>query len=220
VNDSYAAIAAAIAGLPSNGGILVFPEGEYRIDSPLVIDKDNVVLRGDPISSNGWAVSKLSFNFTGTSNSITVTKDSADTAINISSGYTKGSNQLILASAPIWNIGDTIEIKHLNDLDDEEYRYTPNDDGWMEDETDHLVHQITRVASISDNIVIIAEPLNFSLKSELTPQVRRRNFIKIFFVIFQLTKKNFLLMMNRWHLIQLTMEIIMKKNFIGSQIYR
>src|SRR5262245_27794609 len=69
-NDSLfdnAAVAAAIAALGGNSGIVHFPPGFYRFDATLFLP-DSVILRG-----SGSDSTTLSFNFSGTNaNSINV----------------------------------------------------------------------------------------------------------------------------------------------------
>lgn len=44
--DCSKAINSAIASLPSEGGILVIPEGDFVLDAPIVINKHNVTIKG------------------------------------------------------------------------------------------------------------------------------------------------------------------------------
>lgn len=44
--DCSKAINSAIALLPSEGGVLVIPEGDFVLDAPIVINKNNVTLKG------------------------------------------------------------------------------------------------------------------------------------------------------------------------------
>ena len=44
--DCSKAINSAIASLPSEGGVLVIPEGDFVLDAPIVINKNNVTLKG------------------------------------------------------------------------------------------------------------------------------------------------------------------------------
>lgn len=44
--DCSKAINSAIASLPSEGGVVVIPEGDFVLDAPIVIDKHNVTIKG------------------------------------------------------------------------------------------------------------------------------------------------------------------------------
>lgn len=44
--DCSKAINSAIASLPSEGGVLVIPEGDFVLDAPIVINKNNVTIKG------------------------------------------------------------------------------------------------------------------------------------------------------------------------------
>lgn len=44
--DCAEAINRAIASLPAEGGVLVIPEGDFVLDAPVVVNKDNVTIKG------------------------------------------------------------------------------------------------------------------------------------------------------------------------------
>lgn len=44
--DCSKAINSAIASLPSEGGVVVIPEGDFVLDAPIVINKHNVTIKG------------------------------------------------------------------------------------------------------------------------------------------------------------------------------
>lgn len=44
--DCSKAINSAIASLPSEGGVVVIPEGDFVLDAPIVINKHNVTFKG------------------------------------------------------------------------------------------------------------------------------------------------------------------------------
>ena len=58
--DDYPAFVNAIAALPAEGGVVLMDSGTYYLDSPLVIARNNVVLRGQ-----GIVGTKIVFRYPG-----------------------------------------------------------------------------------------------------------------------------------------------------------
>lgn len=113
--DATAIINAALAACSAYHAVLL-PAGDIRIDGVLAPTKDGVVLRGD-----GPGLTVLHkynagncFHVAGT---LAPAVFNQDLYYDILSGYTRGSNQVVLSSDPGTDIqiGDVIRIDQLND---------------------------------------------------------------------------------------------------------
>lgn len=154
--SSVATINSSIAGASANTLVLLSP-GDYTIDAPVLLTKNNVALGG----SGG----DTRLNLSG-SGQIRLIGSASWSAIknNLASGYTKDSTNLVL-SAPDSdiNVGDLISFTQ----DNETGLIRGFDDAYP-----NAHHQLCRVTAIAGTLLEVWPPLVFPLKSALNPGYR------------------------------------------------
>src|SRR3989344_8010310 len=180
--DVTATIQAAIDSAPVNTTVLL-PNGIFRINGRLFIEK--------PITLRGAGAGSTTLNIIGNSGSyghILFTNDRTrwkgnSYIINWVGGYKKGDTIITLQDASNIAVGQEIWLDELNDIsivnvDGNEGvnccsgRGTGDEATWTGDggNTRALV-QINRVAAKNGNNITLEEPLHYTFKSTLTPQV-------------------------------------------------
>lgn len=148
-----------VAGLGEPGAVYI-PEGNYILGGTLNL-KDQVVLRGA-----GADETTLHFNTNGY-----VIRASGVTAgglIDVTGGYTKGSNQIIVADAASFQVGDMIELSEDND---EEEMYTNPE--WNVTWAANSVGQNVLITAIDGNTLTLSEALRHTYKAGLNPKLQR-----------------------------------------------
>ena len=156
--------------------VIYLPAGTYLVSSNITM-KSNVVLRGAgaeypwlPKASPGSTVLVTA----GGAGFIRMgTKATAAGAVNITSGYTKGSTTLTLASASGLAVNQYISIFEDNDTT------IPVDSSgcdWCGDDSDrgtHCLQQYSKITDVSGNTITIDPPMYFTYSSDLNPQIRK-----------------------------------------------
>ena len=165
----------AIAAASPNT-VIYLPAGTYLVSSNITM-KSNVVLRGAgakypwlPTASAGSTVLVTS----GGAGFIRMgTKATAASAVNITSGYTKGSSTLTLASASGLAVNQYISIFEDNDstipVDSSGCEWCGDDSG----SGTHCMQQYSKVTGVNGNTITIDPPMYFTYSSGLNPQVQK-----------------------------------------------
>lgn len=163
--DATSGIQTAINNCPV-GQVVYLSSGTYKVSGSISVKK-GIVLRG---AGRGSTVINL-----GGTGSFTMT-GSSGTSFNqtISSGYTKGSTSLMLASTSGLSVGDYVAVTETKDptgavqgwpVDDKGCSWCGNNSG------DYLMTQIVKVTAINSNTITIEKPLYVTYSSSLTPRV-------------------------------------------------
>jgi hypothetical protein len=156
--DNSAAFMAAINSFNGMAGVVEVPAGTYLLSSPLNLP-DSIVLRGYSTDST-----HLYFNLNGAGvNCINMEKAQAAAFTQVLSGYTKGSDSLILAANPGLAAGDLIELRQQNGSWD----IAPA--SWAA----FSVGQLVRIASVQGNMLRLDQPLRIDYDPSLIPEVRK-----------------------------------------------
>jgi hypothetical protein len=160
--DDAPAITAAINSLNGHAGIIIFPAGTYLLHSSLSLP-DSVILKGSSPDSV-----KLFFDLGGAQvNCIDLGKFQTAGFVPVISGYTKGSDTLVLGNTTGINAGDMIELREQNGAWDVQPA------SWAA----YSVGQIVRVNAITGNTLHLAQPLRIDYNASLNPEVRRVNML-------------------------------------------
>ncbi len=156
--NNATAIANAISSLGGNAGIVYFPEGNYLVNSTLDLPS-NVVLRGESPSKT-----TLTFNLGGATNELIRAAASAGASfVSISSGYTKGSNSIVVSNPASFNVGDYAEIRQANGSWDSKPA------SWAA----YSVGQIVKITGKSGNTLTLSSALRITYTASLTPEISK-----------------------------------------------
>lgn len=161
ISDDANALQTAINESPE-GGCLYIPEGTYRINSEILINK-SIVLRGE-----GAEKSRILLDGEA---QILIGQLSTGSWTQLNAGYNKGSNILTVESLPSGiEAGSFVEIMQDNDAS---FMYTnPYGDDWNMGWAAGAVGQVFRVESVSGDSITVAEPVNWDYDPQLNPQLR------------------------------------------------
>lgn len=165
VKDSYTAFASAIQSLPQSGGVVLIPEGTFRIGSKISISKNNVTFRG--LGSK----SRLIFNAADHCFEIVTYKRGAWQYL--SSGVTKGVIAVKVPDASKFRIGQFAEIEQDNDS---LLMYTNTD--WIQSWGNNAVGQMFEIVGISGDSLTFRQPVNLSFTAKLNARIRPQDFIR------------------------------------------
>ncbi len=102
VDDSSGPLIAAIAGLPAEGGVVLLPQGTFRLTSKISISKDNIVIRGE-------GVDKTRIICDHTDNCFEVITYRRGDWQNLVTGFEKGSNTITVADGKTFTPGQKIQ---------------------------------------------------------------------------------------------------------------
>jgi hypothetical protein len=156
--------------------VISIPAGTYLITSNIAL-KSNVVLRGAgaPYPWLPGGTGGTYFINTGTTSghfTLGSSKPTFGTAVNISSGYTKGSTTLTLASASGLSTNDIISIYQDNDT----ALVNVGGCSWCGDDTSggaHAMQQFARITNVSGNDVTIDPPLYMDYSASKDPEIKK-----------------------------------------------
>jgi hypothetical protein len=158
MNDSRAAIESAIASLPSSGGVVLIPEGTFRVGSKLTIAKDHVVIRG-----TGWG-SRLMLGASGDGiEVVTYQRGSWQSPGEVR----KGDTTLVVENGPAFSGWDFAEIEQDNDPD---LMYT--DPEWIQDWAENSVGQLFRIVQRAGDTLSFESPVNLDFSMDLNVRIR------------------------------------------------
>jgi hypothetical protein len=161
VKDNKAAFDAALAALPTTGGVLMVPKGKYRLASTWVVRKNNVVVRGE-----GHAKSELLFDHA--SDGIQIRPSGSDGTAQTVSGFAKGSRTVTVTDGTAFQAGDFVKIDQKNDS---AKMYT--EPAWNETWAADAVGQVFEVASVSGNKLTFKSAVHYPIRSDLSPRIRK-----------------------------------------------
>ncbi|MBD3418491.1 MAG: dockerin [Chitinivibrionales bacterium] len=164
--DDHDAFAAAIASLPSRGGVVFIPAGTYNIGSTINLSS-GIILRGA-----GSDKTKLLFSMANSSPCIEAVTYQRGDWKDVASGFDKGSRELVLSDASEFSVGDFVEIQQDNDAS---LMYTQST--WNVSWAENSVGQILVVESIAGNTLTVDKPLYHSYSASLNPQIRTQGFV-------------------------------------------
>ncbi|NMB33375.1 MAG: dockerin [Clostridium sp.] len=160
--DDYDAFIRAI-GAVADGGTIFMPAGNYLLRAKISLQKP-VAFRGE-----GPGETNLLINHNG--HAFEVIKYKRGDWINIVGGYNKGSSELIVENPEPFKPGDYIEIQQENHPETM-YTLPEWNQGWAMD----AVGQIARVAAISQNKLVLDQPLRITYSADLNPVIRTQGF--------------------------------------------
>lgn len=154
------ALTNAISSLGGAAGIVYFPAGNYLFTTTINLPA-NVVLRGESSS-----LTTLTFNLGGATNSLLQATAAAGSAfVSITSGYTKGSNSLVVSNASSFSVGDYAEIRQVNGS------WDTNPAVWAA----YSVGQIVKITGKAGNTLTLASPLRIDYSVSLSPEISKIN---------------------------------------------
>ena len=165
--DDHAAFESAIASLPSEGGAVLVPEGEYVLGSTIDLD-DHVVIRGE-----GSDKTRLYFSMTDNSPCFEAVTYERGDWVDVVSGCEKGSREVVVADAGAFSVGDFVEIQQDNDP---AIMYTSSD--WNVNWARNSMGQILIVEHVSGATLTLNRPLYLTYRSGLNPQIRTQGFVE------------------------------------------
>ncbi len=114
VANATSILATAIAACPADQ-VIYMPGGTYRFDTAASWTKSNIVIRGDVDGVGKPTTVIIGYNAAGGSACFNIGGGATYTTSAISSGYTKGSTSIVVASATDFAVGRSVLIDQLND---------------------------------------------------------------------------------------------------------
>jgi chitodextrinase len=178
IADDLNAIQSAIDACPK-GSAVFLPAGKYRITNQLRITK-GIVLRGESPTNTKIMLDSKETNF------ISAGSWMPDKAIDIISGYEKGSNTIVVADATTISAGDYITLYQDNESG---LVFSEESGGgictwcgveactWCGDEPNngnHTMSQMVKVISKTGNSLTLSRPLYYTFKAENDPEIQKQ----------------------------------------------
>ena len=155
----------------SPGTAVYLRDGTYKVSRTLSM-KTGISLRGaGPTQTKIKLYSGARISFSGGS------KTNWGTPVRITSGYTKGSTSLVLASVSGLAPNDWVSISQKNA--DTAIGMTAGGCTWCGDDSGtgtYLMQQYAKITAISGNTITISRPMYYTLTSGLQPEVRKQPF--------------------------------------------
>ncbi len=167
VTDDFGAFRSAIDALPAQGGVVLVPEGTYRIDSSLVLGS-GVVLRGE-----GAGRTRLLFAIADAAPCVDMITYGRGQWTPVVSGATHGSVRVKVGDASSFAAGGFAEIQQENDS---ALMYT--DPEWIQSWGDNSVGQVVVVERVAGDTLVLRTPLYMNYNPALNPQVRSQRFVE------------------------------------------
>lgn len=146
----------------AEGQVVYLPEGTYRINGELNIEK-GIVLRGD-----GPDKTKIK-SYATSGDMISITTWDSPTSTGIVSGYTKGSTSLTVGSSSSFNVGDYIIVTQDNDpalVDPAGCNWCGNNNNGGQ-----AMAQIVKITAKNGDSLTINRPLYFTFSASLSPEI-------------------------------------------------
>ena len=164
---SASAINSLISSCPA-GQVVYLPAGTYNLSSSINITK-GITLRGAGPNStilNSQVSSGYAIDINNNGN--------IGSGVNVTSGYTKGSTSLTLSSTSGIGVGTLLWVDQLNDGSLVSSKGLGGSCTWCgRDSGTRSMAQITKVTSVSGNVVTISPAMQYSYSSSLSPQAAR-----------------------------------------------
>jgi len=165
IRDSRPAIMSAMAALPASGGVVLVPEGRFRIGSKLTITRDHIVIRG-----TGWK-SKLLLGAGG--DGIEVSTYQRGSWQSPAGAVMKGDTTVVVENGALFTAGEFAEIEQDNDP---ELMYT--DPQWIQSWAENSVGQFFRVKNVDGDTLTFDDPVNLDFNTALNVRIRPQNLIQ------------------------------------------
>ncbi len=186
-SDDTQAFKNAIAG--TNNGALLIPAGTYKISDRLVVDKSNIVLRGQGMDKTTIHFTKDLKDITGSNSpwkygqggmlwvgALTETAVGGDIT-RVTETASRGSKTIKVANGSGLAAGMFVALHFQSSALD---RHLHNDitNGGNCDWQPHELNWVVRIDDVSGNTVTLHQPLRFDLQSGWLPPVRSYNPVK------------------------------------------
>lgn len=162
--DARSAINSALSSCPTNQ-VVYLPAGTYRVSGTITIPSGRVLRGAGPTNTT--------IRWTPSSGSpiIQMGSGGVGSGVDITSGYTKDSTQLVLSSASGKDVGDLIWIDQLNDGDLVTNQGLGGTCSWCGRlNGTRSMAQISLITAKNGNTVTIDPPMQFTYSSGLSPQ--------------------------------------------------
>lgn len=177
--NNASAIQTCINNAAPNTAVYI-PAGIYYVNSTIKM-KNDVVLRGAEASSPPFLPTADSTATTfklGSSGAISFGSESRGTARSITSGYSKGSQTLVMASGHGFVQNDWIAVYETGDSN---IPTTANGDigncSWCgENNGTNFIQQFVQVLSVSGNTITISRPLYYAYNASNSPSAKKMTF--------------------------------------------
>lgn len=163
--DSRDAVKAAIDALPPSGGIVLIPQGTFRLGSGIHIERDRIVLRGTGRNSRLLIASR--------GDCIDVSRYSRGPWQKLPRGAEKGSVSLEVENGADFTTGRFAEIEQDNDS---VLMYT--DPRWIQSWSENSVGQLFEITGIEGNRLTFAAPVNIDFSAVLNARIRPMGLIR------------------------------------------
>jgi len=163
INDSKDAFVQAMNSLPEGGGVVYMPKGKYLIGSSIIINKNNIVFRGD-----GTSETKLFMNFKGDCFNIVTYKRGDWQRVG---SINKNAKSIIVPDGAKFTIGQFAEIQQENNP---ELMFTKPD--WNVSWAENAVGQLFEVEKIENNTITFKTRVHLDFSS--SPQIRPQGFVR------------------------------------------
>ena len=165
--DALDAINGAINSISTDGGVLFFPAGTYKINGSIEINNSNITVKGE-----GADKSKLIFYNPTRSSCIEIVTYGRGDWQSVS-GYSKDATTLSVADGSKFTVGEFAEIQQENDSS---FMYT--DPEWNQSYAQNVVGQFMEVTGINGNELTLKRPLHIGYQDKFSPEIRPQRLIK------------------------------------------
>ena len=162
--DSHGAFVAAIDALPSTGGVVRIPQGQFRLSSRLNIGKSGVVLRG---AGTGTRIISEADG-----NSIDIVTYQRGDWQRLPVSLVKDSTFIQVVDGSLFTIGEFVEVSQENDP---ALMYTSPD--WDVSWAKRSVGQLFEISGITGNTLELAKPSHFRYDTSLQAEARPINLV-------------------------------------------
>lgn len=161
--DNSDALKQAMASFQNRAGTVLFPAGIYLFNSTVSLP-DSIQLKGA-----GSDVTELRFDLNQQpKNCISITGTAENHFVSLKGGYSFGGSKLLSDSASYFHAGDWVEILENNGS----WNTVPAD--WAK----NSVGQIAKVKAVSDDTIILRNPLRITYVDSLNPRLQHMKPVK------------------------------------------
>ena len=182
--DDTQAFKNAIAG--TDNGALLIPAGTYKISDRLVVNKNNIVFRGEgmdkttihftknlteAVGSGPWQYGQGGMLWVGKTNDIGGAPAVGDELTKVTAAVSRGSKNITVADGSNLKAGMFIVLHFKNSSFDKHLhndQTNPGSCAWQPHPLDYVV----KIDKVSGNTVTLYQPLRFDLRSGWLPPVK------------------------------------------------